>query len=47
MRPISRRLILAAASATAVASRLRAAAPVRVGSKLDTEAALLGTIVLT
>lgn len=44
MRPISRRLVLTAVAA--LPTGLRAATPVRVGSKLDTEAALLGTIVL-
>ncbi|MBV8912164.1 MAG: ABC transporter substrate-binding protein [Acetobacteraceae bacterium] len=46
MPPTTRRTLLAI-TACAVASPLaRAANPVRVGSKLDTEAALLGTIIL-
>ncbi|MGI4807750.1 MAG: glycine betaine ABC transporter substrate-binding protein OsmF [Janthinobacterium lividum] len=43
---ITRRTVLGAATAAALASRAGAAAPVKIGSKLDTEAALLGTIVL-
>lgn len=43
---ITRRTVLSAATAAALASRAGAAAPVKIGSKLDTEAALLGTIVL-
>lgn len=51
MPNISRRSVLAAASSTALLGpaplgRIRAANPVRVSSKLDTEAALLGTLVL-
>lgn len=46
MASITRRTVLGAATAAALAPRARAAAPVKVGSKLDTEAALLGTIVL-
>ena len=46
MDPLSRRTVLALATAAAMAPRARAAAPVKVGSKLDTEAALLGTITL-
>ena len=46
MDPLSRRTVLAVATAVAMAPRARAAAPVKVGSKLDTEAALLGTITL-
>ena len=44
MPPISRRALLAGAAAIPVAAR--AANPVRVSSKLDTEAGLLGTMVL-
>ena len=51
MRHTSRRALLSAVSVAAVAAAAmrpaRAAAPVRVGSKLDAEAALLGTIILT
>ena len=47
MPHVSRRALLAAAAVTAIAAGARAAAPVRVGSKLDAEAALLGTIILT
>jgi len=43
---LTRRTVLGAATAAALAPRADAAAPVKVGSKLDTEAALLGTIVL-
>jgi osmoprotectant transport system substrate-binding protein len=44
---LSRRHLLAGSVALGFASRVaRAAQPVRVGSKLDTEAALLGTIIL-
>ena len=46
MRNISRRIVLAAAASTALPLWTRAANPVRVSSKLDTEAALLGTLVL-
>jgi osmoprotectant transport system substrate-binding protein len=46
MALLSRRTILVGATAAAMAPRARAAAPVKIGSKLDTEAALLGTIVL-
>jgi len=45
---LSRRHLLAGGVALGLASRVaRAAQPVRVGSKLDTEAALLGTIILS
>ena len=43
---LTRRTVLGAATAAALAPRAGAAAPVKIGSKLDTEAALLGTIVL-
>ncbi len=46
MASITRRTVLGAATAAALAPRAHAAAPVKIGSKLDTEAALLGTIVL-
>lgn len=46
MASITRRTVLGAATAAALAPRAGAAAPVKIGSKLDTEAALLGTIVL-
>src|SRR6516164_4458930 len=47
MPSISRRTILLGPTAFALlAAPARAAAAVRVGSKLDTEAALLGTIIL-
>ena len=46
MAYITRRTLLGAATAAAIASPAGAAAPVKVGSKLDTEAALLGTVVL-
>ncbi len=46
MKPTPRRPLLAAAAAAALLRPARAAGPVRVGSKLDTEAALLGTLVL-
>ena len=42
---LSRRLLLSAAGLAAI-SRAHAATPVKVGSKLDTEAALLGTVIL-
>ena len=43
---LTRRTVLGAATAAVLAPRAGAATPVKVGSKLDTEAALLGTIVL-
>ncbi|MDT7950483.1 MAG: glycine betaine ABC transporter substrate-binding protein [Acetobacteraceae bacterium] len=46
MPPMTRRTALVAAAAITFASRARAAPPVKVGSKLDTEAALLGTVIL-
>ncbi len=47
MKPISRRLLLSATALPAFGGIARAAAgPVRVGSKLDVEAAVLGTVVL-
>ena len=47
MAHMTRRTALSAAAASLVAiPRARAASPVKVGSKLDTEAALLGTLVL-
>ncbi len=46
MRTVSRRTVLGAAALAVVAMPTLAAAPVRVGSKLDAEAALLGTIIL-
>ena len=46
MVPFTRRTVLGAAAAITLMPRARAAAPVKIGSKLDTEAALLGTIVL-
>ncbi len=45
MPPLSRRSLLAAATLLPIAAA-RAAAPVKVSSKLDTEAALLGTMIL-
>lgn len=51
MQPISRRALLSGAAIVVVTVpalvSARAASPVRVGSKLDAEAALLGTIILT
>jgi osmoprotectant transport system substrate-binding protein len=54
MQQTSRRALLAAAAFSVGAGstvswpgRARAAAPIRVGSKLDAEAALLGTIILS
>lgn len=46
MATLSRRFVLAAAASAALPLAARAAGPVRVGSKLDTEAALLGTLAL-
>ncbi len=46
MPSITRRTALVAATAAAWLPSARAAAPVKVGSKLDTEAALLGTVIL-
>ncbi len=46
MPPLPRRHVLAGSAALLAAGSARAAGPVRVSSKLDTEAALLGTIVL-
>src|ERR1700710_159894 len=43
---MTRRTALVAATAAGFVPRARAAAPVKVGSKLDTEAALLGTVIL-
>ena len=46
MSPISRRTLLAFGAGALAPGLAHAAAPVRVGSKLDTEAALLGTMIL-
>ena len=46
MPSMTRRTALVAATAAIVAAPARAAAPVKVGSKLDTEAALLGSVIL-
>jgi osmoprotectant transport system substrate-binding protein len=46
MPPISRRTLLAFGAGALAPGLAHAAAPVRVGSKLDTEAALLGTMIL-
>lgn len=43
---MTRRTALVAVTAATFVPRARAAAPVKVGSKLDTEAALLGTVIL-
>ncbi len=46
MPSMTRRTALAAATAATFLPRARAAAPVKIGSKLDTEAALLGSMIL-
>lgn len=46
MPSMTRRTALAAATAATLVPRARAAAPVKIGSKLDTEAALLGSMIL-
>ena len=46
MPSMTRRTALAAATAATFVPRARAAAPVKIGSKLDTEAALLGSMIL-
>ena len=46
MHSMTRRTALVAAAAATFVPPARAAAPVKVGSKLDTEAALLGSIIL-